>query len=477
MVFEYSVARNVRARDMTLNNTLSPAPPQTRPQSGSFRRHIGNGVTLLLLAAGLCAGQAQAQFVGFLPKLEASQGVGADGPLNVFDVRSECPSLAGGNVTINFPTQTINVPADATPPLLLTPWVTGHHPGWTCMRRFTYGLEYQNIPYAICGGQTSCILEMNTLIRHWLNGYMNEIRSTGMTLVDNGDTYLVLRHKDWIEEHPMVGLGFIVKWEGMVKGQPLSLPLGPGIEIFLAQLPGDISRYGPTVSIYHTSQPYFLPGAAANNYPAEMSVSFRMVLLTHPDNLKNSSANIFPVTEKVSLGYDFCQFNDAPNCILSETSFFNATANFYATVNVYHEIPTCTTPNIQVDMGMVKPSDFQGPGSKAGLKEFTLELNCASTIRRTVSYKLSSPTTKNAAQGLIAINNTSTASGIDVQILKSSAPDDVHPLDEDIIVHNWLGPAVQNLDIPLYAILRRFSDAPVGVGDYTAGATVVFSYN
>ena len=93
--------------------------------------------------------------------------------------------------------------------------------------------------------------------------------------------------------------------------------------------------------------------------------------------------------------------------------------NYYQNGSTLVVSQTCSTPNVNVDMGKVQTKLFTGIGSKAALKPFNISLlNCPSGIK-TVSYQIDPVTSiLDSANSVVALV-PSTATGVGLQLMNS----------------------------------------------------------
>jgi major type 1 subunit fimbrin (pilin) len=87
-------------------------------------------------------------------------------------------------------------------------------------------------------------------------------------------------------------------------------------------------------------------------------------------------------------------------------------------------VGACTTPlNIPVTLAPVAANKFTGQGSAAGATSFNIDVNNCPPGLNTVSYQLDaapSIASVNAANGVIGLNSSSTATGIALQLLDAN---------------------------------------------------------
>lgn len=86
-------------------------------------------------------------------------------------------------------------------------------------------------------------------------------------------------------------------------------------------------------------------------------------------------------------------------------------------------IAACVTPDVTVDLGTHAPSEFSGVGSSSSPVSFNVNVNNCPAGINTVLYGFNYPSESlrnNAAQGIINLDSSSTASGVAVQLLDNN---------------------------------------------------------
>lgn len=135
---------------------------------------------------------------------------------------------------------------------------------------------------------------------------------------------------------------------------------------------------------------------------------------------------------------------------------------------------TCTTPNVTVDLGETAASVFTGIGSTGARTSFNLNFNQCPPGYNSIGYQIS-PTTSilDSTQGVAAMNASSTASGLGIQLLTSE--------DKPIIFNNTYNlsdydPTVTaNYVVPLKAGLYQ-TESKVGSGSVSGTFTYTLNY-
>ena len=148
--------------------------------------------------------------------------------------------------------------------------------------------------------------------------------------------------------------------------------------------------------------------------------------------------------------------------------------NFTGQVSAVTCVVQAGDTNKTVSMGLVSPSDFNGTGSVAGTKDFTLTLTGCTTPNTATGHP-SRALVKFKGSGINANNylnlspGSSTASGVNLRLLNgNSVPILLNESDQQVAVHNLTaGTNVLNFKAEYVA-----TAATVGVGQ--ANSTVDF---
>ena len=136
-------------------------------------------------------------------------------------------------------------------------------------------------------------------------------------------------------------------------------------------------------------------------------------------------------------------------------------------------LTACTTPNVSVDMGNHKTSEFLGVGSFASPTAFKIALNNCPAGINTVKYQLDPVTaTANPNTSILALNASSTAKGIAVQILDDSGKPFQLSKPMTFTGYNTSGGSVS---IPLSARYYQTS-SPITPGSANASLTFTMTY-
>jgi len=437
------------------------------------------------LAGGLLlgvAGKVQAQAPYISPVTKSHVTFGDSGFTTYLDfsyISDDCHHNGSTSLTYSGD---IEIPATANQNDPVGSWMEYYPDDWTCRRQFFYATTVPSMPVIPeCGvygnNLTGCWPQINTRLRHWLDGSVPAFTGyqvAGSVSID-GVTYTVYRKADWTGSHAMAGLGFVVRWETTINGTPYELPIDVGYA-------GDVYRRGVPVEVIWPNNHdavYGIPNSNPPWYATNTKISFRMVLLDPgPENIQNSDNNDFYVTQKLNLARDHCQ--PKPNWpICEQTSQWSLEMiDFKANLNIRHQNPTCTAENLVVPMGNIPLTSFLTANAIGGETFFEIKLTCPRVIRRNMDYSLSasSGTSPNPNIGLVPLAGSSTATGVDVQILDASKT--ALALDTFHSAYTWAPghTPVSEVKIPLYAQLRRKGNDTVMPGGYTAAATVLIQY-
>ncbi|MDF3838442.1 fimbrial protein [Cupriavidus basilensis] len=91
------------------------------------------------------------------------------------------------------------------------------------------------------------------------------------------------------------------------------------------------------------------------------------------------------------------------------------------TGNPVFTVLACTTPNITVNLGTHRASEFSGPNTFTSSVNFNLALNNCPTGMNTIRYQVDAVTPiVNAQNSVVALDASSTASGVGLQLLNGS---------------------------------------------------------
>ncbi|MFP6562600.1 fimbrial protein [Paraburkholderia sp. B3] len=135
---------------------------------------------------------------------------------------------------------------------------------------------------------------------------------------------------------------------------------------------------------------------------------------------------------------------------------------------------SCMTPDVTVPLGTHKTSELSGVGTSTASVGFMINLNSCPSGINTVSYRIDPVTAVvNSSQSVVALDGSSTASGMGVQLLNSdgSAP---LPLSSYQKLSNYLTTG-GNYTIPLTARYYQ-TDSTVSPGTANSSMTLTMQY-
>jgi len=135
---------------------------------------------------------------------------------------------------------------------------------------------------------------------------------------------------------------------------------------------------------------------------------------------------------------------------------------------------SCATPDVLVNLGPHKSSEFKGPGTFTSTTGFNVALkSCPAGINR-VNYQIDAATpVVNAANSVVALDSGSTATGVGVQLLDGSG--NVFPLATPKNLGGYGTSAGGDYAIPFNA--RYYQTGPtVGAGSANTAMTFTMSY-
>jgi len=135
---------------------------------------------------------------------------------------------------------------------------------------------------------------------------------------------------------------------------------------------------------------------------------------------------------------------------------------------------TCTTPDVHVELPPVPASTFSGLGTIASTTPFSLNFrNCPAGLNR-LGYSFA-PTTSvlNAANAVVALDGTSTASGVGIQLANGQGV----PINFGTIytLSNYNPNQIRNYSVPLEASLFQ-TDPTVSGGSVSSAVTFTLDY-
>lgn len=135
---------------------------------------------------------------------------------------------------------------------------------------------------------------------------------------------------------------------------------------------------------------------------------------------------------------------------------------------------SCSTPDVLVDLGSHKSSEFKGPGTFTSMTGFNVALKSCPAGMNRVNYQIDAVTPiLNAARSVVALNSGSAATGVGVQLLDGSG--NVFPLGTPKSLGGYNTNTGGDYAIPFNA--RYYQTGPaVGAGTANTAMTFTMSY-
>jgi major type 1 subunit fimbrin (pilin) len=132
---------------------------------------------------------------------------------------------------------------------------------------------------------------------------------------------------------------------------------------------------------------------------------------------------------------------------------------------------SCATPNVTVPLGTHKTTELSGVGTTTAAVSFVISLNSCPQGINTVQYHIDAVTSVvNTSQSVVALNSSSTASGMGVQLLNSTGSAPV-ALGSTLKLSNY-STSGGNYTIPLMA---RYYQTASTVSPGTANTSMTFT--
>ena len=136
---------------------------------------------------------------------------------------------------------------------------------------------------------------------------------------------------------------------------------------------------------------------------------------------------------------------------------------------------SCQTPSVPVAMGDdYRLIDFDRAGATPRVVKFNIGLNDCQTGVKKVTYSLKATTQViNAQKGIVALNGTSTAKGLGLQLLNDAG----QPLALDTTyTFSAFNTSGKNFNIPLAAAYYRLAEGVISAGSANTDVTFIISY-
>ncbi|MFL9927102.1 fimbrial protein [Herbaspirillum lusitanum] len=144
----------------------------------------------------------------------------------------------------------------------------------------------------------------------------------------------------------------------------------------------------------------------------------------------------------------------------------------FSSVNII--VGTCATPDVSVNLGSYKSSEFTGVGSSTRNRDFSVSMrNCSTSIQR-MTIRLD-PTTSilNKDQSVIALDGKSGAKGIGIKLMGNDGK--AIKLNEVLNVPAYKAGAGGNVDFPMQAAFYQ-TEKTVSPGKASSSVMFTMSY-
>lgn len=175
-----------------------------------------------------------------------------------------------------------------------------------------------------------------------------------------------------------------------------------------------------------------------------------------------------PITPgTVSLAGPIAQIGMSERPIASVSNILPVTV----TGNPVFTVLACTTPNVNVSLGTHRSSEFGGPNTFTAAVNFNVALNYCPAGLNSIKYQIDAATpVVNAANSVVALDGTSTATGVGVQLLDGSG--NVFPLGSAKSFGGYNSTTGGSYTIPFQA---RYYQTGTAVGPGTANSAMTFT--
>jgi len=312
---------------------------------------------------------------------------------------------------------------------VIGPWITTSQAAWRCTRRTAYA-----------GTPVQVSVQGYPPYEHW-NRFVNH----------DGETYGWYRLGDtsW-------ALGYITRWRAIVDGTPTEwtpLTIYPG--------------YQDPISMVSVTK------NAGEEYYIHVETQLRFVKQNMPGYANNILAPGYQQNIVDPIYVRHYQKVGTAKSVGGGTyligQMLQGTATFVGG-------GTCTTPNVHVILPTVVASGFSAPGSTRGTTPFNLEFQSCPAGLYGIGYYLTPATAiVDAAQGVIALDGSSSATGVGLQLTEDSGAAlkfgqaNIYQLAYD-------SSRVNSYTVTLNAAYYRTGSAPVTSGNVKSSMTVTLRY-
>ncbi|PMQ06095.1 Type-1 fimbrial protein, A chain [Dyella sp. AD56] len=336
---------------------------------------------------------------------------------------TSCSNPMPGGFTFALPSGTFSVPRNMGPNTLVVPWsdwFVGGTSVWSCT-----GLGAPNGEY---------------------NGaavWMQSLVPTGQTYTAGGISYTVFGTN-------VAGIGMVVGqsaytpsgWQSDLTGKPY------GYLVVTTPSPGggwgNTGNWGPLSFGFRVRVAFVTTGtvqAGTVSFPGQVG-SVGMV---------DYVSGTYPVTPTHG------PMNIAPIGFVGGPTF---------------AVVACQTPDVRVPLGQWPQTTFTGIGSTSGAKPVNISLNSCPAGLNSITYRVDPVTTVvNATQSVVALDASSSATGVGVQLLDSSGTQPV-PLQTWITFTGYNAAMGGDYTIPLQA---RYYETAAAVSPGVANTAMTFT--
>lgn len=285
---------------------------------------------------------------------------------------SSCSDPAPGSFSFALPSGTFSIPRDTVPNTLVVPWSDWYVGGtavWSCT------------------GLGNVLTNFNASAV-----WMQSLTPTGQTYTAGGISYTVFATN-------VTGIGMVVGqsaytpvgWNSDNTGKPY------GYMVVTTPSPGggwaNNGNWGPATFGFRLRVAFVTTGAVQGG-----TVSFPGQVGTV--GMVSYNQGTYPVTPNQG------PMNTAPIGFTGGPTF---------------NVIACQTPDVRVPLGRSPQTIFTGIGSTSGTKPVTISLNSCPAGMNSITYRVDPVTTVvNAAQSVVALDASSSATGVGVQLLDST---------------------------------------------------------
>jgi len=325
-----------------------------------------------------------------------------------------------------YPPTTVHIGNNAAIGDVIGPWITTSQSAWRCKRFPEHA-----------GKAVQISVQGYAPYEHW-----------NRSVSHDGETYSWYRLGDtsW-------AVGYITRWRAIVDGAATEWTP-------LTQYPG-YQNPNSTINIAKN---------ADDEYYINVETQLRFVKQNMYDHVlaPGYQQNIVdPIYVRYGQRYGSTQFYGTNTYLIGQ--MLKGTVTFVGG-------GTCTTPNVSVKLPTVNANDFSGPGSVRGTTPFDLKFeSCPAGLYGIGYYFTPATAIVDAAQGVIALDGSSSATGIGLQLTEDSgAALKFGQANTYQLAYN--PSAVNSYTVPLKVAYYRTGTAPVTSGDVKSSMTVMLRY-